>query len=67
MIRRPLSIQEQTLKAIQTQHEKTECKNVLTLCLYYEPKELTMKITTKEGVTHFWGEIHPESTKQKRI
>lgn len=65
MIRRPLSIQEQTLKAIQSSIRRL---NVLTLCLYYDLKELTMENTTKrEGVSHLWGEIHPESTKQKRI
>lgn len=41
---------------------------VLTLCLYYEPKELTMKIIIKgEGVNRLWVEIPPESTNQKRI
>lgn len=49
---------KQRIKKLVTEDECLKSAlGYLLLCLYYEPKELTMKIT-KEGVNHLRGEIH---------
>lgn len=51
--------QKQQIKKLVTKEECLKLASGYILCLYYESKELTMKITTKgEGVTHLRGEIH---------